>query len=357
MKSFPSLLIIGLFAACALHSISAETTDPSADKPTAQSSPVWPNGTSCAVSLTYDDAIPIHHQSVAPLLDKHNLLATFYLYIRGLESPDAWKAIAKKGHELGNHSVFHPCRRSEGHAAWLPEYYNLEEYSIGRFSDELIVANVVLDILDGGKSRSFGNNCTNLTIGTGENEEPMDPTLDELFVAARGTITNLPVDPTKPEFMRLGHYSGDSKTFVQMRAEIEAAREHGRWIIYMFHGVGKGTHSMFVDDEEHRKLIEWLDEERSTIWTAPVADVAIHLKAAQENGAAAPRITSSKRPNASPKPASTTLHNLGTQRPTEVAGNAKRRGRSESASKALSTQPPLPPPTDRAAHLRYSNGK
>lgn len=293
MKSLPRLLLAGLVAASTMAYVIAQSpTDTTVipdGKTSAESSPdspVWPKGTSCAVSLTYDDSIPIHHQSVAPLLDKHNLQATFYLYIRGLKSPEAWKAVAKHGHELGNHSVFHPCRRDEGHESWLPEYYDLSDYSPGRLRDELMVANTVIDMLDSGKPRTFGNTCTNLTIGRDEKEEPMDPILDKLFVAARGTITNLPVDPAKPAFTRLGHYSGDSKTFLQMRAEIEAARAQGRWIIYMFHGVGKGTHALFVDDQEHRKLIEWLDMERDSIWTAPVVDVALHLKAAQEKAAA-----------------------------------------------------------------------
>ena len=63
--------------------------------------------------------------------------------------------------------------------------------------------------------------------------------------------------------------------------EIEAARARGSWIIYMFHGVGKGTHNLYVDDEEHRKVVEWLDKELASIWTASVVEVAQHLKAAQ----------------------------------------------------------------------------
>jgi hypothetical protein len=51
----------------------------------------------------------------------------------------------------------------------------------------------------------------------------------------------------------------------------------------MFHGVGEGTHNLFIADEEHRKLVEWLDGERASIWTAPVVDVAEHLKARNPN--------------------------------------------------------------------------
>jgi peptidoglycan-N-acetylglucosamine deacetylase len=239
----------------------------------------WPNGAKAAVSLSYDDSLPVHHLHVAPLLERHALRATFYLSMWNLSEPEAWKAVAAKGHELGNHSLFHPCRRHPGNAAWLSADYDLGAYSPKRFRDELALANKMIDLLDGGKPRSYGNNCTNLTIGRGADEAPMDPILAELFVAGRGNITNTPVDPAKAVFTRLGHYNGDSKTFAQMRAEIEAAREKGGWIIYMFHGVGPGTHNLFVADEEHRQLLEWLAQERATLWTAPVAEVAQHLKA------------------------------------------------------------------------------
>ena len=183
--------------------------------------------------------------------------------------------MAAAGHELGNHSLFHPCRRIEIFESWLPEYYDLADYTSGRFRDELRVANLLLDLLDGGKPRNYGNNCT---IGRGDDEQPMDPILDELFVAARGTITERPVDPRQPAFTRLGHFNGDGKTFAQLRAEIEDARSRGEWVIYMFHGVGEGTQGLFVEDEVHRQLIAWLDQERDSIWTAPVVEIASHLQ-------------------------------------------------------------------------------
>lgn len=237
----------------------------------------WPNGASGAVSLSYDDAVPVHHQRIAPLLERHGLRATFYLSMRDMTEPQAWKAVAARGHELGNHSLFHPCRREAGYD-WLAAHYDLKEYSADRFRDELAVANRYLDLLDGGRPRTYGNNCTNLTIGKGASEQPMDPILAGLFVAARGAITNRPVNPAGAQFTRLGHYSGDGRTFEQLRSEIQASAAKGGWIIYMIHGVGKGTHALFIEDGEHRKLIEWLDRESGRIWTAPVVEVAQHLK-------------------------------------------------------------------------------
>jgi hypothetical protein len=46
----------------------------------------------------------------------------------------------------------------------------------------------------------------------------------------------------------------------------------------MIHGVGEGTHSLFIDSDEHSKLIDYLEKKRNEIWTAPVLWVANHLK-------------------------------------------------------------------------------
>jgi hypothetical protein len=273
-----SVLVLLAVLCCARGILPAHVEAAEPDSSAAKA--VWPNGVRCAVSLTYDDSLTVHHRSVAPLLDTHGLRGTFYLSIHNLRDFDAWKGVAGRGHELGNHSLFHPCRREPPERfAWLAEEYDLANYSATRFKDELAVASKVLDILDGGRPRSYGNNCCNLTIGRGDQQQPMDPIIEDLFVAARGTVTNQPVDPAKPAFTRLGHFSGDGKTFKQLRAEIEDARARGAWIIYMFHGVGKGTHKLFVDDEEHRALVEWLGKERASIWTAPLVEVAQHLKA------------------------------------------------------------------------------
>jgi peptidoglycan/xylan/chitin deacetylase (PgdA/CDA1 family) len=268
MKLTPVSLRVGLF----ILSLALATAGLGA--------PPWPKGAKAAVSLSYDDSVPVHHLHVAPLLEQHGLRGTFYLSMWNLESPEAWKGVAAKGHELGNHSLFHPCRKTPGQN-WLAAEYDLTAYTPKRFRDELALANKMIDLLDGGKPRTYGNNCTNLTIGRGEAETPMDPILAGLFVAGRGNITNQPVSPDTVVFTRLGHYSGDGKTFAQMRAEIEAAREKGGWIIYMFHGVGPGTHNLFVADEEHRQLLEWLAQERASLWTAPVVEVAQHLKTAK----------------------------------------------------------------------------
>src|SRR5580704_7617373 len=77
----------------------------------AQDSTPW-NHKSCAVVLTYDDAIDVDLDNVIPALDSLGLKGTFYLIGSSTVIANRiaeWRKAAAEGHELGNHSMNHPC--------------------------------------------------------------------------------------------------------------------------------------------------------------------------------------------------------------------------------------------------------
>ncbi len=242
----------------------------------------WPNGTLGAVTLSYDDAITSHFESVAPQLEKAHLRATFYITV---DTPgfrdhlDAWRKVAQAGHELGNHSLYHPCRKdTPDQHTWLSDDYNLSKYTPDRWRREMRVANLALQLVDGKTERTFGNTCCDNYIGPIEAKTCLEEIIPELFVAARGEFIRKPIDPQTTNFPALGHYGADGRTFDELRDEIEAAIEQGNWAFYMFHGVGKGTHSLYIEAEEHQKLIDYLSANRHRIWTAPAVEVATYVK-------------------------------------------------------------------------------
>ena len=82
----------------------------------AQNKNVW-KGKKCAVALTYDDALNINLDKVIPALDSVNLKGTFYLIASSKAFTNRlkeWKVAANHGHELANHSLFHPCASGPG---------------------------------------------------------------------------------------------------------------------------------------------------------------------------------------------------------------------------------------------------
>ena len=97
------------------------------------------------------------------------------------------------------------------------------------------------------------------------------------FIAARGQCKSQPVDPRNPDFTNLGCVSGDQRSVESLIGDLEAATAQEGWLIFCFHGFGVGTHSMYVDEAEHRKFLGYLESMSSVIWTAPVGKIAGYL--------------------------------------------------------------------------------
>ena len=87
------------------------------------------------ICLTYDDALESQLYVAIPQLDSLELKATFFLNsikgateVLGIGEPSipGWKKAAENGHELGNHTLFHPCPEKIG---WQKELA-IESYTI-----------------------------------------------------------------------------------------------------------------------------------------------------------------------------------------------------------------------------------
>lgn len=241
----------------------------------------WPAHIQCAVSLTYDDGLPIHTTHVGPLLQQQGLRATFYPPTLSdlRQHPDRWRDLAAAGHELGNHTVFHPCRRTPVEQfSWLEDCYDLCSYSPARLRAELDVANFALTLIDGQTERTYGNTCCDVTIGYGPTEQPIEPILADVFVAARGGLTNRIAQPSDPlNLLNVGCLQADGRSLSELRDIMDNARARGGWAVFMIHGIGAETHGLHLDRDIHQHFIEWLAEQRQTIWTAPLREIARYI--------------------------------------------------------------------------------
>ena len=245
----------------------------------------WPDGRRAAVSLTYDDALPVHHEAVAPALEAHGLRGTFYTPINSdlIDDPDAWRRVAAEGHELGNHTIFHPCRQNPSKPInWLENDRDLSGYSLERWEREVGLANRILTLIDGRTLRSFGNTCHHTAVGPDEKPVCLEPSVLKFFSAARGTLTNQIIDPETCRLDSLGCFSADGRAFDQIKPEIDATIEQSGWIIYCAHGVGR-DHNLMWDAEEHELTLAYLANFSTQAWTAPLTDVAEHIQRWRED--------------------------------------------------------------------------
>jgi sialate O-acetylesterase len=241
------------------------------------------HGKACAVVLTYDDALNVHLDTAIPLLDSLGLRATFY--ISGL-SPgfsgrvNDWIAAAKRGHELGNHTLFHPCAGGGAGREWVQPEYDLNTYTIRRLLDEIRMAQTLLGIIDGGRPRTFAYPCGDRAIG---GASYVDAIMAE-FPGARGVGQELQawgeIDPYNVGSLVVDGHSGDD-----LIRRVQEAADRKALLVFLFHGVG-GEHSLNIASGDHRKLLMFLKEREEEIWIAPLVDVVTSLR---ERGSAPPR--------------------------------------------------------------------
>ena len=122
----------------------------------------WPDGQRAAVSLAYDDALDSQLDTALPALDRHGLKASFYLTMAGdvvLRRPDAWRAAAAGGHELGNHSLFHQCSGALPDRDWVVPARDLDRTTAAQMRDQILLANAMLHAIDGESLRTFTAPC------------------------------------------------------------------------------------------------------------------------------------------------------------------------------------------------------
>lgn len=231
----------------------------------------------CAVVLTYDDAIPQHLDNAFPVLDSLQLKATFYLTAYAVKDRiQNWKQVAARGHELGNHTLFHPCIGGKGRE-WLNPDYDMNAYTITRLMDEIKMTNVFLEALDGKKKRTFAYTCGDITV----RDSSFVHLLKNDFVAARG-VRNQMHRINEVDLYNTDCYVVNGESAAQMQEWVKQAIETRSLLVILFHGVGGGN-GLNVALPEHSKFLHFLKENEKDIWIAPMMEVAEYIQAQQSH--------------------------------------------------------------------------
>jgi peptidoglycan-N-acetylglucosamine deacetylase len=231
----------------------------------------WPaKGKKAAVVLTYDDALDSQLDHAVPQLDAAGLRGTFFLDAD--MSPDTllrWRKVAAKGHELGNHSLFHPCPR-----AMLPDRpnYHTENYDARRMVEEIAVMNLLLSGIDGRRSRSFAVPCSQTLVGGEDYTDALRRSGHIRFVRTGGDQWNSVItDFSRLDVFRIPSYGPvDSPGAEQLIAYAERVRAAGGLGVFQFHGVG-GDY-LQVSAKAHQALIDHLVT-HPDIWVAGFQEV------------------------------------------------------------------------------------
>lgn len=244
------------------------------------------------VSLSFDDALEQHLDVAIPAMNAAGIHGTFYAhlaspcFIRRLEE---WKRAAAAGHELGNHTVFHPADQRK---TWVRPGNAIDHYSVDRMRLELEFANDWLHAIDGESHRTFAYPCSNTKVGHvgwghkslrrfgwdrtrlsgwvdrwqldfAATQQSYEPIIGELFLAGRAGGLELgdPV-PLTQQWCRTRLLSAavDRWTLTDIQKFVTSAIDRRTWAILQFHGVG-GGHRMDCSAAIFLEFVGWLKSE------------------------------------------------------------------------------------------------
>lgn len=235
---------------------------------------LWPEGKQVAISLTFDDARLSQVEGGTKLLNQYDVKATFYVVPTAVERKlEEWKKAVEHGHEIGNHSVRHPCT---GNFLWSRNSA-LENYTIEQMRSELIEANEQIEKLLGVKCEVFAYPCGQTFVGRGKETKSYIPVVADLFLSGRGWLDEGPNDPTFCDFAQLTGVESDGKDFEQILPLIESAKKNSQWLVLAGHEMndsGAQTTRLAM----LKALLEYAKDPANGVWIAPVGTVVKYIQ-------------------------------------------------------------------------------
>ena len=233
----------------------------------------WPEGKKAAISLSFDDARASQVDVGIPMLDNHGVRATFFVVPGEVEERLAgWRSARQAGHEIGNHSLVHPC---SGNFIWARDKA-LEGYTVDQMREELLAANRRLEELLGVTPDVFAYPCGQTFVGRGIGTTSYVPLVAQTFMAGRSWLDEAPNDPTFVDMAQVLAIEMDGVSFSELLPIIEEAREDSLWIVLAGHEIGESgyqtTRLDMLDD-----LIRYTADPANEIWLAPFGTVASYV--------------------------------------------------------------------------------
>jgi peptidoglycan/xylan/chitin deacetylase (PgdA/CDA1 family) len=229
----------------------------------AQQKMVWPRHKKAVIVLTYDDGLTSQLQNAVPQLEAAGLPATFFIIGSDLDNSSIpkWRELSKRGFELANHTLYHPCIRTPDNPVAS------DNYTVNDIVNEIGVMNQFLFAIDGKTNRTYAYPCTETTVGGKDYVDSLRKSGLIKYARVGGDteaiITDFKnLDPLQvPSFGLDENTSGDA-----LVAFVKSVEQKGGMGVIMFHGIG-GDY-ITTSAKAHQQLINYLRKNKKYIWIA-----------------------------------------------------------------------------------------
>jgi peptidoglycan/xylan/chitin deacetylase (PgdA/CDA1 family) len=220
----------------------------------------WPHNKKAVIVLTYDDALDSQLNVAVPQLDSANFKATFFLTgeINYVTIPK-WRALSKRGYELANHTIYHPCDRQDDNP--VPS----ETYTPNTIVNEIWLMNNFLFAIDNKTLRTYAYPCTETEVGGKSYVDTLRKSGLITYARVGGDKDAIITDFAHLDRLLVPSYGLEvNNTVDELIDFVKKVEESGGMGIFMFHGIGGDYITTPV--ESHRELLAYLKKNRKDIW-------------------------------------------------------------------------------------------
>ncbi|BAU53566.1 polysaccharide deacetylase family protein [Mucilaginibacter gotjawali] len=234
----------------------------------------WPDHKKAVIILTYDDGLYSQLNIAIPQLDSAHLKGTFFLSgDLNYETIPRWRKASRKGHELGNHSIYHPCMSANDNPVAS------DHYTPAMILEEIGVMNNFLFAVDGKSSHTYAYPCTETTVGGKNYVDSLRRSGLIKYARVGGDKDAIITDFKNLDPLLVPSYGlEDNTTADQLITYVKTVQKKGGMGILMFHGIG-GDY-ITTPALSHKKLINYLAKNKKDIWVATFQQVMEYISKA-----------------------------------------------------------------------------
>ena len=233
----------------------------------------WPHHKQAAIVLTYDDALLSQLDNAVPQLERAGLKATFFLTSDlDYRTIPRWREVAKKGFELGNHTLYHPCVSTTDNPVSSAGY---TPYQMVR---EIEVMNWLLYAIDGRMTRTFTYPCTDTTAGGQSYVDTLRYYKSVKYARLGGDEqTAVITDFAHLDSLRVPSLGLEDSSSADMLIRfVKTVQQRGGLGIIMFHGIG-GDY-ITTAAAVHQQLLDYLVANKRSIWVPTFQEAMDYVK-------------------------------------------------------------------------------
>lgn len=239
--------------------------------------PHWLEKYDAIVCLTYDDGMSTQLTNAIPQLNEFDFAGTFFINnVSSRESMVLWRAASEAGHELANHTLFHPCPTKFG---WLKDIAT-ENYTVAQILEEVSAVNAILDLTEKKKRiRSFAYPCNNTIVGSGTSYKEGLAESGLVSYARSGESNQVIISKTNKatDLMNVPSWSVQEGTpLSELQAYVDKTISEKGIGIFQFHGIGGEWLS--ISAEDHFALLKYLADKKERVAVVTFTQAMVYLE-------------------------------------------------------------------------------